>query len=175
MTDDTQEYIQVLDNIIWFYADIEEATCLQLNKVLYEADRKAGPDGIIHLHINSYGGSVLAAFSTIDTIRALKSKVYTYVDGSAASAGTLISVFGSKRFIGKYSHMLIHQVSGESSGKLQEMEDEIKNTRQLMDLIKKIYKTKTKLNGKALDELLKSDIWLDSDTCVKNGLVDEII
>ena len=53
----------------------------------------------IHLRINSYGGSVFAAFSSIDYIMKSKTSVYTYIDGCAASAGTIMSVVGSQRFI----------------------------------------------------------------------------
>jgi ATP-dependent Clp protease protease subunit len=169
------DYMQIVDNHIWFYSDIDVNTCLQLNKALFELDKQyAQTAKVIHLHINSYGGSVLASFSTIDTIRALQCDVHTYVDGSVASAATLISCMGKNRIIGKYSYMLVHQVSGESSGKLTEMEDEIRNTRQLMDMIKHIYKKHTKIPVKKLDELLKSDLWIDSATCLEYGMVDTI-
>jgi ATP-dependent protease ClpP protease subunit len=71
--------------------------------------------------------------------------------------------------------MLIHQVRGESGGKLEEMEDEIINTRQFMQMIKNLYKKHTKLKDKKMDELLKSDLWIDAKTCLDYGLVDEII
>ena len=34
---------------------------------------------------------------------------------------------------------------------------------------------RTNLNNYQLDELLKQDLWLDSETCLKYGLIDEII
>lgn len=172
-----EEFLIHNDNNIWFYADIDVATCLHLNAALKKIDKQIAHEHepIIHLHINSFGGSVLAALATIDTMRTLKSKVYTYVDGGAASAATLISCVGSKRLIGEHSYMLIHQVRGESGGKLEEMEDEIINTRQFMQMIKNLYKKHTKLKEKKMDELLKSDLWIDAKTCLEYGLVDEII
>jgi ATP-dependent Clp endopeptidase proteolytic subunit ClpP len=177
MTDFTKEFLLHHDNQIWFYADIDVETCLHLNALLKKIDKEIAhhPEPIIHLHINSFGGSVLAALATIDTMRQLKCKVYTYVDGGAASAATLISCVASKRLIGEHSYMLIHQVRGESGGKLEEMEDEIINTRQFMQMIKGLYKKHTKLKDKKMDELLKSDLWIDAKTCLEYGLVDEII
>lgn len=177
MTNIEDEFLKHHDNYIWFYADIDVETCLHLNALLKQIDKKIchQDNPIIHLHINSFGGSVLAALATIDTIRQLKSKVYTYVDGGAASAATLISCVGSKRLIGMHSYMLIHQVRGESGGKLEEMEDEIINTRQFMQMIKNLYKKHTNIKEKKLDELLKSDLWIDAKTCLEYGLVDEII
>ena len=39
--------------------------------------------------------------------------IYTVIEGYTASAGTLISVYGRKRFIRKNTYMLIHQLSSE--------------------------------------------------------------
>lgn len=177
MSDPVKEYLRRHNNHLWFYADIDSDTCLQLNAMLKQIDDELShqDNPAIHLHINSFGGSVIAALATIDTIRALRSEVFTYVDGGAASAATLISCIGSKRLIGAHSYMLIHQVRGESGGKLEEMEDEIINTRQFMQMIKTLYKKHTKLKDKKLDELLKSDLWIDAKTCLEYGLVDEII
>lgn len=177
MSDFVKEFLVHHDNNIWFYADIDVETCLHLNALLKKIDKEIAheQDPVIHLHINSFGGSVLAALATIDTMRLLKSKVYTYVDGGAASAATLISCMGAKRLIGEYSYMLIHQVRGESGGKLEEMEDEIINTRQFMQMIKSLYKKRTKLKEKQIETLLKSDLWIDAKTCLEYGLVDEII
>jgi ATP-dependent Clp protease protease subunit len=176
--------IRVVNNKILFYADIGEGAMLELNRVLLETDLKlqsvgiafdGAYDPVIHLHLNTYGGSIFAAFSTVDTIRSLKSKVYTYIDGSVASAGTLITAVGNKRYMGQHAHLLIHQLTSGVYGKFSEMEDEIFNCTNLMKLLKDFYKKNTKLPMKKLDELLKRDIWLNADECLQYGFVDAII
>jgi ATP-dependent Clp protease, protease subunit len=176
--------IRVINNKILFYADVDEGAMLELNRVLLETDLKLQSIGlafdgdyepIIHLHLNTFGGSIFAAFSTVDTIRRMKSKVYTYIDGSVASAGTLISAIGSKRYMGQHAHLLIHQLSSGVYGKFSEMEDEIFNCANLMRLLKDFYKKNTKLPMKKLDELLKRDIWLNAEECLQYGIVDEIV
>lgn len=180
----TAQGIRVINNKILFYADIDEGAMLELNRVLMETDLKLqsvalGLDGgyepIINLHLNTYGGSIFAAFSTVDTIRRLKSKVYTHIDGSVASAGTLVSAIGHKRYMGQHAHLLIHQLSSGVYGKFSEMEDEIFNCTNLMKLLKDFYKKNTKLPMKKLDELLKRDIWLNAEECLQYGIVDEIV
>jgi ATP-dependent Clp protease protease subunit len=176
--------LRFLNDKILFYSDIDEATVLDLNKLLFELDIKLQNvkislgedyDPTIKLHLNTYGGSIFAAFSTVDTIRKLKTKVHTYIDGSVASAGTLISAIGSKRYMGQHAHLLIHQLSSGVYGKFSEMEDEIFNCTNLMKLLKDFYKKNTKLPMKKLDELLKRDIWLNAEECLEFGIVDEII
>jgi ATP-dependent Clp protease protease subunit len=182
LTNDTS--IRTLDNTIYFYSDISVVACSELNRLLREVDIRLNQakfsmdnetfEPIIHLRINSYGGDVLAGLSTVDTIRSLKSHVYTYVEGAAASAATLITVSGKKRFIGKNSMMLIHQLSSVCSGTFERLNDEQQNNRRIMDLIKSIYKQYTKIPMKELETILKRDLWLDSDTCLKYGIVDKI-
>lgn len=176
--------VRVVENTIFFYSDVTEQSALELNQALYELDSKLkntfnflGPDFVPHikLHINSFGGSVFAGLAILDTIRRLKSEVHTYIDGAAASAATIISVAGKKRYIGKNSFMLIHQLSTMNYGKFSELEDDMENNRRLMKLIKDIYKQYTKVPMKQIDEILKHDLWFDSAKCLELGLVDQVL
>lgn len=71
--------------------------------------------------------------------------------------------------------MLIHQLSGSDSGKFNELQDQMSNMNVLMDIIVDTYKTHTKIQNMTLYNLLQKDLWLNSETCLKYGLVDEII
>ena len=81
----------------------------------------------INLRLNSYGGSLFAGLATVDVIRNLNCEVHSHVEGAAASAATIISVACDKRYIGKYSKMLIHQLSSGTYGKYNELEDDMEN------------------------------------------------
>ena len=129
----------------------------------------------IHLHIQSNGGSLFHTLYIIDLIKNINTPVYTYIDGFAASAATLISVVGKKRFITQNSLMLIHQLSGSDSGKFDELEEQLTNMKVLMTIIRNTYLNYTNINPVLLNSLLKKDLWLDARTCLTYGLVDEII
>ena len=129
----------------------------------------------IHLHIHSPGGSIFAGLSIADTIRSCKTDVYTYVDGSAASAATLISVCGKKRYISKNSFMLVHQPQLEWAGKYDDFMDEVENQQKMYEKIRGVYLEETKMNKKKLDDLLNHELWLDAEKCVELGLVDTIL
>ena len=172
---------RIVENNIYFYGDITEANALELNAALYELDKKLSITNVfldikpvIKLHINSYGGSLFAGLATVDVIRNLKSDVHSIIEGAAASAATIISVACNKRFMGKYSKMLIHQLSAGVYGKYNELEDDMVNNAHLMETIKSIYKAYTNVPMKKLNEILKHDLWFDSKTCLELGLVDEI-
>tara|TARA_R110000824_G_scaffold10167_3_gene45098 strand:+ start:517 stop:1164 length:648 start_codon:yes stop_codon:yes gene_type:complete len=172
---------KVSENNLYFYGDITEANALELNAALYELDKKLIITGVfldikpvIRLHINSFGGSLFAGLATVDVIRNLKSDVHSIVEGAAASAATIISVVCTKRSMGRYSKMLIHQLSSGAYGKYNELEDDMENNSHLMSTIKEIYKVYTNVPMKKLNEILKHDLWFDSKTCLELGLVDEI-
>lgn len=134
---------------------------------------KATPSNL-WLHITSFGGSLFACFRAIDAIKNSIMPIYTIVEGYAASAGTLMSVVGVKRFMTPSSYMLIHQLSGGSSGTFWELKDEHANTELMMEDIYKVYIEHTKLDKKQLEEILAHDIWFKLDKCIEVGLIDEI-
>ena len=182
--DGAMDTVEGDDNIIYFYSSVTQKENFKLNQQISNIGRQMKMVSVkldmdipppIHLRINSYGGSVFAAFSSIDYIMKSETPIYTYVDGCAASAGTIMSVCGKKRFIGENAYMLIHQLSAGSWGKFAELQDDMKNNEALMKRIKEIYEAKTKIPKGKMDELLKHDLWWDAKTCLRYGLVDEII
>lgn len=171
------------DNIIYFYSGVTAKENFKLNNKISHLDREMQMVAVklgmqvpppLHLHINSYGGSVFAAFGTIDYIMSSKTPVYTYVDACAASAGTIMSVCGSQRYMGEHAYMLVHQLSSTHWGKFEELKDDMINSENLMKRIKEIYNEKTKIPKTKMDEILKHDLWWDAKTCLRYGLVDDI-
>ena len=178
-----EKHIAVHENKIYYYAGVNRESAAELNKKIGELESKSLTLGYnldidpptLKVLINSGGGSITAGISSMDTILRCKVPVHTYVDGFAASAATFLSVVGEKRFISRNSYMLIHQLSGNFWGKYSEFEDEKQNLDLMMKTIKDVYKKHTKLPMKKLDEILKHDLMWDANTCLKYGLVDEIV
>ena len=173
----TREY-----NHIYFYSEVDRDSIFKLMEFIRETEQENILSAIqlsietipIYLHINSNGGEIFEAFNAIDVIQSCKVPIYTILEGATASAGTLMSVVGAKRYIRPSAYMLIHQLSSTCWGKMSEIEDEFKNLKELMDRIKDIYKKYSKIPKKELTDLLKHDLWLNSEKSLKYGLVDEI-
>jgi len=170
------------NNHIYFHAEVDRDNIF----ALIEFIRKCEIDNIvlahklccdpipIYIHINSFGGCVFDALTAIDVMKSCKVPVHTIIEGATASAGTLMSVVGVKRYIRPNAHMLIHQLSSGSWGKMQELEDDFENNKALMDKILDIYKEHADIPKKQLRDILKHDLWWNVDTCMKYGLVDEL-
>ena len=170
------------NNHVYFHSEVNRGAIFQLLNHIRSAEeacilmkhRFNLKDVPIYLHISSFGGSVFDALTAIDVIQNCSIPIHTIIEGATASAGTLMSVVGKKRFIRPNAYMLIHQLSSGYWGKMAELEDEFQNLQSLMVRIKDIYKNNAKIPKKELGEVLKHDLWWDKDKCMQYGLVDEV-
>jgi len=171
-------------NTIYFYSGVTRQDNLTLNKLLKSTGQKlANIKNVykldeppkINLHINSYGGSVFAGFGSVDYIRNCEVPVVSIIDGCAASAATIMSVVATERLMHEHAFMLIHQLSSGMWGKFEAMKDDMKNNELLMKKIIGIYEEHTNIPKSKIKDILKRDLWWDAKTCLKYGLVDDII
>jgi ATP-dependent Clp endopeptidase proteolytic subunit ClpP len=181
---DTEDKIERSDNRLYFYSEVSRSKVLQLNKEIRNLnvdimhtsnilglEEKAN----IYLHINSFGGSVFAGLAAVDYIKKSEVPIVSIIDGSAASAATLMSIVAKERYMHENSFMLIHQLSSGLWGKYEDLKDDMKNNDLLMKTIKGLYQERTKIPKTKLNQILKHDLWFDAKTCLKYGLVDDII
>ena len=131
----------------------------------------------LYLHISSYGGYLHEAFLVYDYIKNSPIPIYTIVEGYAASAATVMSIAGVKRYITPSSLMLIHQLSTGMAGKFNALEEEMNNSKQDMNKLYDIYvrECKGKMTKKQIIDELKHDKWWNADKCIKKGLCDEVL
>lgn len=169
-------------NHVHFCDDITEDTAFALCKELRHMETKlrsmAQPLGIapppIYLHLQTNGGSIHAAFAIVDCIEGLSVPVHTVCEGYVASAGTLVSLAGERRYISRNAYMLIHELSSSVWGKMHTMEHEMENLKKLMEHLITYYTARTKLKRKALEKQLKKDTSWNADDCIRHGLVHEV-
>jgi ATP-dependent Clp endopeptidase proteolytic subunit ClpP len=128
----------------------------------------------IELYLTTHGGLVHAAFAVVDVIRALRVPVHTIVLGYVASAGTLISLAGSKRFITSNAFMMIHEIRSGFWGKASDARVEYENVTKLMAHITEYYLGKTRITRERLVEMLRVDTDLNAAECAAMGLVDSV-
>lgn len=165
-----------------FYSPITIESCVALTRYLTQLDLKSkklqieyGQVFPIKLHIQSGGGMLMPTFYVCDLIKNIDTPVHIYIDGFVASAASLISVCGDKRFMTEHSFMLIHQLQSQSSGRLDEMKDEISNLDFFMENAKDIYLKNSKISKTTLDKLLSNELWINASQCLQLGLIDGII
>jgi len=165
-----------------FYSPVTIETCMALTNYLKQLDVKSkqlqiqyGEVFPINLHIQSGGGMLMPTFYVCDVIKTLDTPVHVYIDGFVASAASLIAVSGTKRFMTEHSFMLIHQLQSQSTGRLNEMKDEITNLDFFMKNAKDIYYRNSNISKEVLENLLSNELWIDAQECLYYNLIDEIM
>ena len=169
-------------NHIYFYSDVDQDTCLDLNRKINDLTKELLKVAIdydcepptIYLHINSNGGCLLSAFATVDAIKNSRIPIISIVEGCAASAATVISMACHKRYITPNSFMLIHQLSTGVYGKYEEIKDDFINDTTFMERLYELYREHTNMDDKKIKTVMSRDIWWDMKECLENGLVDGV-
>jgi ATP-dependent Clp protease protease subunit len=129
----------------------------------------------IKLYLTSGGGLIYQALMVCDVIQRLETPVHTICTGFVASAATLISISGKKRYITEKAYMLIHELRSGIWGKYSEMKEENENNKQLMKDLIAFYVERTQLTKDFLKKILKTDRYWNAATCLEYGLVDKLI
>ena len=173
----------VEDNRIHFSEDINCESMSELKSNLrsrrklltMKQNYRLEEDIPIYLYLNTPGGSVYDALAVVDTITQLKVPVYTVVEGLVASAGTLLSLSGQKRFIQPNAYMLIHEIRSSCWGRMSEITDEYENLSKMTKQLIEFYVKNTSMNKKEVTKVLTKDITWDAKECIGKGVVDEIL
>lgn len=180
--DTIESQIYTVGNNIYFHSDIDSISAFSLSKEIKKTSLNISKQSIeysfdpyINLYITSYGGDLNETLGLVDLVVNNEIGINTYVRGYACSSASILSVNGVNRYIYKNSYMLIHQLSSSMEGKFNDLKNEMKINEELMDNIIDIYKSKTSMTKKKIEEILSQELWLNSKLCLELGLVDDII
>lgn len=177
--------VTIHNNHIYYRCPVTKSSIMLLDKLINKANENfellqsvckiadVTPKPI-YLHISSDGGDLAYGFMGYDAVRNSKIPIYTIIEGTACSAATLMAVAGNKRYALANSMVLVHQLTGGAYGKAEELKDNYQNVELFMKKLKNIYLEQTTIKSKELDKLLVRDIFLDTQTCIKYGIVDEV-
>jgi ATP-dependent Clp protease protease subunit len=146
-------------------------------QVLRLADH--GPDIIIPVYIDSYGGYVDSLAKMLETMDSVPNRFITICQGKAMSCGAILLSHGDVRWCGKLSRVMIHNISSASWGDVTELKsrsDECERmNRVFMELL-------AQNCGKTYDELQEAirsttdskNIWLSPEEAFSFGIIDKV-
>lgn len=161
------------DNIILLTGEITDSMAdIVISQLLYLDSVNSEP---IHMYINSPGGSVTAGLAILDVMKIIKSEVYTYCIGLAASMGAVLLSAGDKRYIVPHAEVMIHQPLGGAQGQATELEITAKHILNTKNVLNKILAENCR---KTIEEVAKDterDNWKSASEAVDYGLVDKIL
>ena len=187
-----------IKNHVYFYENVETAITRALFSTMHEVAMNIIDTAIennfpiipIHLHINSTGGLVSDALAIVQGIEdiqegrihqvggiPIKIPVYTYIEGEADSAASLIACVGTKRFCSKHALSLIHDVRQIGGGikKIDDIQTEAANLQMIKDKFYEIYMEHSKLTKEELQKICEKEDYSTPQQLMEYGLVDQII
>ena len=131
----------------------------------------------ILIYIDSYGGEIDSFLAIHDAFGILRCQLATVCIGKAMSCGAMLLMSGTKgkRFITPNARVMTHQLWGVASGSLSEMETNVKEARRMQDTLEEIFKQRTGLTKKAVENLLSVEQYMTPQQAVDVHVVDHIV
>ena len=132
---------------------------------------------MIHLYINSPGGSVAAGMAIYDTMNFISCDVTTYCVGMSASMAAVLLAAGTKgkRYALPNSRVMIHQPSGGATGQTSDISIAAKEIIRWRDQLNTVL---SKHSGQSIERLRADsdrDYYMTADEAKAYGLVDHVI
>jgi ATP-dependent protease ClpP protease subunit len=155
------------ESTLTLYGDIG-ADCDVNAMAVRDALNEIGP-GPIDVNLNSPGGSAIEGQAIYNALVAHPGQVTIYVDGVAASAGSLIAMAGDIIVMREGAMMMVHDPSTIGMGTARDLRTQADNLDKLSEQYRNIYAKRTGLDTGAVAKMMTAETWLDADEAVKLG------
>lgn len=162
------------DNIILLTGEINDMMAEVVIAQLLYLD-SLGKEEPIQIYINSPGGSVTAGLAILDTMKLVKSKIYTYCIGLAASMGAILLSSGDRRYIVPHAEVMIHQPLGGTKGQASDIEIAAEHISRTKKLLNTILAENCRRPYDDVSRDTERDNWKSAEEALEYGLVDMII
>ena len=126
----------------------------------------------IHLHLNCPGGEVWDAWAIVNLLKRHKARVVAYVDGIAASAGSLLAVEATETVMGFGAQLMIHDAWNIAIGNEESFRAQADLLAKDSDAIAAAYARKAGGDVDAWRALMRAETWYSAEEAVAAGLAD---
>ena len=128
----------------------------------------------LDFRIHTYGGSVIDGNMIYNFLASFKGEVDIYIDGVAASMGSIIIMAGTRVHIAENGFIMIHAPSGGGHGNAKDFEQYAKLLRSMEKNFKAKLAERTGKTPEEVEEWMDgTDYWFDADECIALGLVND--
>lgn len=133
----------------------------------FDIIRNSGPNDIIKIYINSYGGDLFTAIQFYRVLKETEASIIVSVEGACMSAATILFLCGDQVEVSEHSMFMFHNYSGGARGKGGEMLDQLLHERTWSEkLMRDVYNDF--LTDEEIDAMLDNkDIWMDGEQVIE--------
>jgi len=164
------------DRIIFIGSEINDdvANVVVAQLLFLEAE---DPDKVIHLYINSPGGSVTSGLAIYDTMQFVRPDIETLCVGMAASMGAWLLAAGApgKRTALAHARIMIHQPAGGVRGQATDIDIQAQEILKLRDQMNEILAAHTGQDAEKIAQDTERDYYMSGTEAVEYGLVDRVM
>lgn len=128
----------------------------------------------IVLHITSPGGSVYAGLQIYDYMRLSHAQIRTSCEGYCMSMGAYLLSWGTIRQSDEHATIMLHQVGSSFQGKLNEITNDLNETRRLQSVLNNITKEHSGISIQNLNEIEAFDNFMTPKQAKELNLIDAV-
>lgn len=127
----------------------------------------------IDFHLHTYGGYVFDGNLIYNALASFKGEIDVFIDGVAASMGSIIMTAGTRIHIAENGFIMIHAPQGGADGTAKDLESYAKLLRMMEKSFKTRLMARTGKTEKEVSAWLEGgDNWFDADEAIAAKLVD---
>lgn len=128
----------------------------------------------MNLHINCVGGDVFEGMAIYNVLRKREYKTTVYIEGIAASMGSVIALAADEIIMAENSLFMIHNAWGGAMGEAKDLEKTASLLNKISAEIADIYVKKTNLSYEKIKDMMDEETWLNAEEAYNLGFVDSI-
>ena len=130
--------------------------------------------GKIDLRLNTPGGSVFDGNAMYNALKRHSATITTYIDGLAASMGSIIALAGDKVHMADNAMYMIHNPWTIAWGEASDLRKSADTLDKLKVSMVRIYADKTGLSDDEVIRLMDEETWFTADEARDSGFVDDV-
>ncbi|PCJ12482.1 MAG: peptidase S14 [Gammaproteobacteria bacterium] len=161
---------------IWLYGYIGDSEYDDVSAKAFKQELQAlGDVSDIDLYICSDGGSVFAGNAIYSILTRHPAKVTGYIEGIAASMGSVVAMACDELLMAENSLMMIHNPWGMAvgdSGEIRKYADMLDKAKETLMLA---YEKRTGISSEELTELLNQETWFTASEALEKGFITGVI
>tara|TARA_R100000654_G_scaffold17445_1_gene36477 strand:+ start:1203 stop:2204 length:1002 start_codon:yes stop_codon:yes gene_type:complete len=128
----------------------------------------------MNIHVNCVGGDVFEGMAIYNVIKKRSAKTTVYIEGIAASMGSVIALAADKVIMAENSLFMIHNAWGGATGEARDMMKTAKLLDKISGEIADIYTKKTGMPYDKVKDMMDEETWLSAEEAYELGFVDSI-
>ena len=138
------------------------------------SEMKEYKDTPVNLRINCIGGDVFDGMAMYNIIKKREAKTTAYIEGIAASMGSVIALAADEVVMAENSLFMIHNAWGGAMGEAEDMRKTASILEKISGEIANIYERKTRLSLNRIIEMMDIETWLNAQEAYELGFIDLI-